>query len=120
MEIKQGDIYWIHLEAPRGSEPGFSHPHIVIQNDVFNASRIETVVVCSLTSNLKRGHAPGNVILEKGEANLEKKSVVNISQIITVNKADLGKKVGSLSAEKIAKVLEGVKLLINPLPDPRV
>lgn len=120
MTIKQGDIYWIHLEAPRGSEPGFSHPHVVIQNDVFNASRINTVVVCALTSNLKRGQAPGNVTLEKGEANLKKKSAVNISQIVTVNKADLTEKIGSLSPEKNAKVLEGVKLLINLLPDPRV
>jgi mRNA interferase MazF len=120
MTIKQGDIYWIHLQEPSGSELGFSHPHLVIQNNVFNASRINTVVVCALTSNLKRGQAPGNVILEKVEANLKKKSVVNISQIITVNKADLEDKIGSISSEKTAEVIKGVKLLIEPLPDPRV
>ncbi|MFO7867305.1 MAG: type II toxin-antitoxin system PemK/MazF family toxin [Candidatus Aminicenantes bacterium] len=119
MTIKQGDIYWIQLRAPKGSEPGFRHPHVVMQNDVFNASRIRTVVVCALTSNLKRAQAPGNVPLSKGEADLEKKSVVNISQIITVDKSDLEEKIGSLSSEKISEVLAGVKLLLEPLPDPR-
>ena len=117
--IKQGDIYWLKLKAPRGSEPGFRHPHVVIQNDVFNASRINTVVVCALTSNLKRAQAPGNVILNKREANLEKRSVVNISQVVTINKSDLTEKIGSLSPEKTKAILDGIKLLIEPLPDPR-
>lgn len=119
MTIKQGDIYWVRLGMPRGSEPGYRHPHVVIQNDVFNASHISTVVVCALTSNLKRAHAPGNVTLQKKEANLAKKSVVNISQIVTVNKSDLHEKIGSLSPEKTKKVIEGIKLLIEALPDPR-
>ena len=88
MVIKQGEIYWVDLTEPRGSEPGYRHPHIVIQNNLFNASLINTIVVCSLTSNLSRAKAPGNVLLNKGEANLPKKSVVNISQIFTVNKSD--------------------------------
>ncbi len=87
--VKQGEIYWLELRKPRGSEPGYRHPHLVIQNNIFNQSTINTVVVCSLTSNLKRGNAPGNVILRKGEANIPKKSVVNISQIFTVNKSAL-------------------------------
>jgi mRNA interferase MazF len=118
MTIKQGDIYWVRLSAPKGSEPGFRHPHVVVQNDVFNASRISTVVVCALTSNLKRARAPGNVLLMKGEANLTKKSVVNISQLLTVDKLDLSDKVGTLSAERTEEVIDGIKLLINPLPDP--
>ena len=117
--IKQGDIYWVKLTAPRGSEPGYRHPHVVIQNDVFNASRIGTVVVCALTSNLRRAQAPGNVTLNKGEANLDKRSVVNISQLVTVNKSDLSEKIGTLSTEKTIKILDGIKLLIEPLPDPR-
>lgn len=119
MTIKQGDIYWVNLTAQRESEPGFSHPCLVIQNNIFNASRINTVVVCILTSNLKRAQAPGNVTLNKGEANLERKSVVNISQIITVNKSDLSKKIGALSSEKTKAVIDGIKLLVEPLPDPR-
>jgi mRNA interferase MazF len=119
MTIKQGDVYWLKLKASRGSEPGFRHPHVVIQNDVFNASRINAVVVCALTSNLRRAQAPGNVTLNKGEANLEKKSVVNISQVVTVNKSDLSEKIGSLSTETTMEIIDGIKLLIDPLPDPR-
>jgi mRNA interferase MazF len=87
--IHQGDVYWINLGTPKGSEPGYRHPYVVIQNDVFNCSRISTVVVCALTSNLKRAESPGNVLLEKGEANLTKQSVVNITQIFTIDKSRL-------------------------------
>jgi len=114
MVINQGDIFWVNLKEPSGSEPGYRHPHVVIQNNLFNQSRINTVVVCALTSNLKRAKAPGNVLLNKGEANLPKKSVVNISQIFTVNKSDLSEKIGVLSRERFNQVLEGIKLLTEP------
>jgi mRNA interferase MazF len=119
MTIRQGDIYWVRLGAPKGSEPGFCHPHVVVQNDVFNASRIKTVVVCALTSNLKRAQAPGNVTLQKGEANLPKKSVVNISQLLTVDKTDLTEKIGTLTFKRTQEIIAGIKLLLDPLPDPR-
>jgi mRNA interferase MazF len=99
MVINQGDVFWIEFREPSGSEPAYRHPHVVIQNNLFNRSRINTVVVCTLTSNLKRSKAPGNVMLSKGEANLPKKSVVNISQIFTVNKSDLSEKIGTLSRD---------------------
>jgi mRNA interferase MazF len=114
MVINQGDIFWITLKEPSGSEPGYRHPHVVIQNNLFNRSRINTVVVCALTSNPKRAKAPGNVMLDKGEACLPKKSVINISQIFTVNKSDLSEKVGSLAPDRFEQVLEGIKLLIQP------
>ncbi len=114
MVINQGDIFWIDLGAPSGSAPGFKHPHVVIQNNIFNRSRINTVVVCALTSNLKRADAPGNILLSKGEANLKKDSIVNISQIITVDKSDLIERIGSLSSSRIKQIIEGVKLLIEP------
>ncbi len=114
MVINQGDIFWVNLKEPSGSESGYRHPHVVIQNNLFNQSRINTVVVCALTSNLKRAKAPGNVLLNKGEANLPKKSVVNISQIFTVNKSDLSGKIGVLSRERLNQVLEGIKLLTEP------
>jgi len=117
--IRQGDIFWVNLGSPKGSEPGYRHPHVVIQNDVFNASRINTVVVCALTTNLKRAQAPGNVTLNKGEANLAEKSVVNISQVVTVNKSDLKDKIGSLSSKRAKEIIEGIELLVEPLPDPR-
>ena len=114
MVIKQGEIYWVDLAEPKGSEPGYRHPHIVIQNNLFNDSRINTTVVCSLTSNLSRVKAPGNVMLEKGEANLSKQSVVNISQIFTVNKADLIEKIGQVSEKRMLEILDGIKLLTEP------
>jgi mRNA interferase MazF len=114
MVINQGDVYWIDFDEPAGSEPGYRHPHVVIQNNIFNHSRINTVVVCSLTSNLKRSNSPGNVTLKKGEADLPKKSVVSISQIFTVNKSDLSEKIGTLSKQRIAQILDGIRLLTEP------
>jgi len=114
MGIEQGEIYWIDLGEPSGSEPGYRHPHIVIQNNLFNASKINTVVVCALTSNIKRAQAPGNVLLNQGEANLPMKSVVNISQIYTVNKNDLAEKIGKVSEKKFNEIYEGIKLLTGP------
>lgn len=113
MVINQGEVYWVDLGEPTGSEPGYKHPHVVIQNNVFNASLIGTVVVCSLTSNLARASSPGNVLLKKGEANLSKKSVVNISQIYTVNKSDLIEKIGTVSQQSMDQITEGVQLLIE-------
>lgn len=112
--INQGDVFWVDLGEPSGSEPAYRHPHLVLQNNVFNRSRINTVVVCALTSNLERAKFPGNVLLEKGEADLPKRSVVNITQIFTVNKGDLAEKIGSVSRDRMAQVLEGVRLLIMP------
>ena len=114
MVIRQGDVFWVDLGPPSGSAPGFKHPHVVIQNNIFNQSRINTVVVCALTSNLKRANAPGNVLLSKGEANLSKKSVVNISQLFTVNKSDLTEKIGQVSEKRILEITEGIKLLTEP------
>jgi len=114
MVINQGDIFWIEFSEPSGSEPGYRHPHVVIQNNLFNRSRINTVVVCTLTSNLRRAKAPGNVTLNKGEANLPKKSVVNISQLFTVNKSDLSEKIGMLSKDRISQILQGIRLLTEP------
>jgi len=114
MVINQGDVFWINLKEPTGSEPGYSHPHVVIQNNLFNRSRINTVVVCVLTSNLKRSKAPGNVLLSKGEANLPKKSVINISQIFTIDKSLLSERIGSLSKARFLQVLEGIKILTEP------
>ena len=106
MVIEQGEIYWVDLGEPCGSEPGYRHPHIVIQNNLFNMSRINTVVMCSLTSNLRRGDSPGNVVLEEGEANLFKKSVVNITQIFTVDKNDLCEKIGKVSDKRITEIVQ--------------
>ena len=114
MTIRQGDVFWIDLGEPGGSEPGYRHPHVVIQNNVFNQSRINTVVVCSITSNLRWAAAPGNVSLKKGEANLPKDSVVNVSQIITVDKGDLAEKIGTVPPGKMEQILDGIRLVLEP------
>jgi mRNA interferase MazF len=114
MVINQGDVFWIELGEPSGSAPGYRHPHVVVQNNLFNRSRINTVVVCALTSNLKRADAPGNVLLSPGEANLPKRSVVNVSQIFTVDKSDLVEKIGTLSRQRVHEILDGIQLLMEP------
>ena len=114
MEINQGEVYWIDLDEPAGSEPGYRRPFVVVQNNLFNRSRIRTVVVCGMTSNLNRARAPGNVLLEAGEANLSQASVINISQIFTVDKAQLGDYIGVLSSGHVRRIVEGIQLLIEP------
>ena len=111
MVVNQGDIYWVSLQGPDGSEPGYAHPHVVIQDDVINRSRINTVVECALTTNLKRAGAPGNVLLEAGEANLPRQSIVVVSQVSTVDKAQLGEYIGSLTRQRIDQILAGMRFL---------
>ena len=114
MVIHQGDLYWIDFGDPQGSEPGYKHPHVVIQNDVFNQSRINTVVVCALSSNMKWALAPGNVELKVGEGGLPKASVVVVSQLFTVDKPQLEEYIGTLSAKRIRQILDGIDLVIEP------
>jgi len=114
MVIRQGDVYWVELEEPSGSQPGYRHPHVVVQNNVFNQSRIHTVVVCPLSSNLERARAPGNVPLDAGEADLPKASVVLASQVFTVDKTQLSDYVGSLSRRRTRQVLDGIALILEP------
>jgi mRNA interferase MazF len=104
--IDRGDLFWIESDEARGSLP---HPHVVVQDDVFNHSRIDTVVVCALTSNLKRASEPGNVLLEVGEGNLPAPSVVVVSQIASVAKAHLGERIGALSSERVQQILDGLR-----------
>jgi len=112
--INQGDIYWIDLGEPSGSEPGYRHPHVVIQNNLFNRSQIRTVIVLALTSNLKRADVPGNVLLENGEANLPRQSVANVSQVFTVDKSQLDEYIGTLSSRRVREILNGIRLVIEP------
>lgn len=114
MVIRQGDIFWIDLDEPDGSEPGYRHPHLVLQNDLFNESRINTTVVSVLTTNLRRAEAPGNTLLEPGEAGLPKQSVVVISQIFTVDKTQLGERIGAVSPARLRQILSGLRLLTEP------
>ncbi len=107
--INRGDVFWIAPDEARGAIPGPAHPHVVVQEDVFNHSRITTVIVCALTSNLHRASEPGNVLLDVGEANLPKQSVVVVSQIASVEKARLGEWMGTLSDERVEQILAGLR-----------
>ena len=107
--INRGDVFWMEPDDSRGPVPGYSHPHVVVQDDVFNHSRITTVVVCALTSNLHRANEPGNVLLEVGEGNLPKQSVVVVSQVSSVDKARLGERIGSLSETRVEQILAGLR-----------
>jgi mRNA interferase MazF len=110
--VDQGDIYWVHVEHPNEREAGILHPHVVLQDNLFNHSRIHSVVVCALTSNIKRiANTPGNVLLEVGEANLPKQSVVEVSKVSTVDKTRLGEYIGSLSEQRIREILTGMRFL---------
>jgi mRNA interferase MazF len=110
-EINRGDIFWIPPDDSRGPPPAYSHPHVVVQDDVFNHSRIATVIVCALTTNLNKAHGPGNVLLDLGEGNLAKQSVIVVSQISSVDKARLGEKVGSVSAARVDQAIAGLRFL---------
>jgi mRNA interferase MazF len=107
MFINQGDVYWLE----NADEPGIPHPHVVVQDDLFNHSRIHTVVVCALTSNLKRAALPGNVLLEAGEANLPRPSVVEVSKVSSVDKVHLGEYIGSLGEQRVNQILAGMRFL---------
>jgi len=111
MVVNQGDIYWVRLEEPSGSDAGYAHPHVVIQDNVINRSRINTVVLCALTTNSKRANMPGNVLLEAGEANLPRQSIVVVSQVSTVDKTQLGEYIGSLDQQRINQILAGMRFL---------
>ncbi len=108
MDIRQGDIYWLHPTKSGELPASPSHPYVVIQDDVINRSRVHTVVVCALTSNRNRANEPGNILLDVGEANLPRQSVVVVSQVETVDKTELGEYIGSLSPHRIAQIFKGM------------
>ena len=109
VRINRGDVFWLEPDDSRGPVPGYSHPHVVVQDDVFNHSRITTVVVCALTSNLHRANEPGNVLLDAGEGGLPSRSVVVVSQVSSVDKARLGERIGVLSDARVEQILAGMR-----------
>ena len=110
--ILRGEIWWASLPVPVASEPGYRRPLLVIQSNDFNRSRINTTITAVITSNLGLAHAPGNVFLLKDESGLVKDSVVNVSQLITVDKSFFTEKAGSISAIKLKEVEAGIRLVL--------
>lgn len=112
MVIYRGEIWWANLPIPVGSEPGYRRPILVIQNDGFNRSQIQTVIAVVITSNLDLAQAPGNVYLPKNQTDLPKDSVANVSQIITLDKAFLSEKITQLDETLMERIDEGVRLVL--------
>lgn len=111
-EFRRGEIWWANLPAPLGSSPGYRRPVVVMQSNVFNASRIGTVIVAAITSNLDLARAPGNVRLDAKQSRLQKDSVVNVSQLATLDRRILTERVASLSDDMMARVDAGVRLVL--------
>lgn len=111
--IRRGQIWWVDLGEARGSEPAYRHPALVLQRDEVNASRIDTTVVCVLTSNTRLAKAPGNTLLPKRATGLPRDSVANASQIATVDKDDLESLVGMLPARLLDRVDAGLRWFLD-------
>lgn len=111
--ISQGDVCWASLDDRVGSSPGFRRPVAVVQGDSFNASRIATTVVIPLTSNLRLGAAPGNVVLSAERTRLPKDSVANVSQNLTIDRSLLTERVGRLTVGDLQLILAGIDLMLG-------
>jgi len=113
MVIRKGAIYWVNFSPGKGSEPLGCRPGLVLQADSINDSLINTVLIAAITSNIKFGELPGNVILRKGEFNIPKQSVVNVTQIKAVDKKAIGELIGTLSVKKMQEVYAGINLVMG-------
>ena len=113
MVIRKGSIYWVDFSPGKGSEPTGRRPGLVIQNDILNDSNLNTVIMLAITSTMKFGELPGNVVLRKGEANIPKKCVINVTQIKSVDKQSIKEKIGTLSKKRMDEVHEGLTLVMN-------
>jgi mRNA interferase MazF len=108
----RGEIWWANLPDLVGSEPGYRRPVLIIQDDIFTQSRINTVIVVIITSNTQLAEAPGNVLLPQGASGLSKDSVANVSQILTINKTFLVERIGSLPDSLQEDVDEGLRTIL--------
>ena len=111
--LRRGQIWWANLSPPAGSEPGGRRPVLVIQADPFNRSRIATTIVAAITSNMRLADAPGNVELTQDESGLPKASVINVSQLATVDRRVFIELAGTLTADTVAAVDDGVRLVLG-------
>ncbi|ODA34056.1 PemK family transcriptional regulator [Veronia pacifica] len=109
LEINKGDVFWINLHEPTGPGVDCAHPYVVVQDSILNRSRIDTIVACALTSNRKRANEPGNILLDAGEANLPKQSVVIVSQVSLAQKAQFGEYIGSLPEHRVNQIFSGMR-----------
>ena len=106
-------MWWASLPPPSGTGPGLRRPVVVVQSNPFNESRIATVVIAAITSNLALAEAPGNVRIGKSESGLSKPSVVNVSQILTIDRSYLTERVRTLPAQIRSRVDSGLRLVLG-------
>ncbi|MDX2504734.1 MAG: type II toxin-antitoxin system PemK/MazF family toxin [Gammaproteobacteria bacterium] len=111
--MHRGELWWAALDEPSGAEPGYRRPVLIVSSNDFNQSKIKTVIVAIITSNLRLAEAPGNFQISKKESGLTKESVVNVSQILTLDKSFLSKKIGELPAKKLIPLNEGLRLVLS-------
>jgi len=111
--MRRGEVWWASLRSPEGSGPGYRRPVLVVQDDAFNASKINTVVVVALTSNMALQAAPGNVLLSKRSTHLPKASVANAAQILTLDKALLTERISQVEPSVMREVDDGLRLVLN-------
>lgn len=111
--ISQGDVWWADLAEPRGSEPGYRRPVLIVQADAFNRSSIATVVVVPLTGNQRWADAPGNVLLKARSTGLPRDSVANVSQVVALDRTALTDRVGRVSPAKLDLVLRGIDVVLG-------
>jgi mRNA interferase MazF len=110
--MKRGEVWWADMPEPSASEPGFRRPVLILQSNEFNQSRISTIIAAAISSNMNLGLAPGNVTLSKKSAGLDRESVVNVSQLITLDKSFLNDRVGKISSTKMQAIEDGVRLVL--------
>jgi mRNA interferase MazF len=110
--VHRGEVWWADLDEPRGSEPGYRRPVLVVQSDAFNRSRLQTTLVVSLTSNLRLVEAPGNVLLPAKTSGLPKDSVANVTQLLTLDEDFLAERAGKLPSRLMAQIDAGLKLVL--------
>jgi len=109
----RGEIWWASLRATSGSEPAYRRPILIVQADSFNRSKINTIIAAAITSNLRLAQAPGNVRLTKRQSGLKRDSVVNVSQVVTLNKSFLTERVGRVPESKLREVDDGLRLVLG-------
>jgi mRNA interferase MazF len=113
MVIERGEVWWADLGMPRGSSPGFRRPIVIIQSDDFNQTRLNTTLGVVITTNLRLAEMPGNIMLRKSVVNLPKDSVINVTQVVTIDKHNLLERIGRLSDELIEQIEDGLRLVLS-------
>jgi len=111
--MNRGEVWWASLEPPKGSGPGYRRPVLIVQANSFNKSAISTVLVVVITSNLALAQAPGNIRISKSDSGLSKASVVNVSQVLTIDRQILTERVGALPSRIMVRVNEGLKMVLG-------